>query len=115
MAQITIDQYLDEVPENRKERVLTLHRLILEHFPKAVVSMKYKMPTYELSSGWTAIANQKSYVSLYTCGAHHLETFKQKHPKIKTGKGCINFKDTDDLPLEDISAVIQSAMMDNSH
>ncbi len=68
------------------------------------------MPTYEAGEGWVAAANQKNCISLYTCSAEHLESFKRKHPKIKTGKGCINFKDSDDIPINDLIPVIKSAM-----
>ena len=79
-------------------------------YPKAVLSMKYKMPTFTQGDGWVAVANQKNYISLYTCSAEHLEGFKMKHPKIKTGKGCINFQDRDGIPLKDLKPVIKSAM-----
>lgn len=71
---------------------------------------KYRMPTYQYGEGWVAIANQKNYISLYTCGYHHIESFKQKHPGIKTGKGCINFKDKDSLPIQDLKAVVRHAI-----
>jgi len=72
--------------------------------------MKYKMPSYEYKAGWVSVANQKHYISLYTCSAQHLLTFKQKHPTINTGKGCINFRDNDDIVLKDIRPFIRSAM-----
>jgi len=73
--------------------------------------MLYKMPTYQVDDGWVAIANQKRYVSLYTCGYHHIADFKAKHPQIKTGKGCINFRQKDELPLDDLKAVVTHAIM----
>lgn len=72
---------------------------------------RYKMPTYSYGDGWVAIANQKSYISLYTCSAEHIEAFKAKHPTYKTGKGCINFRQKDALPLEDVKAVINHAIL----
>ena len=72
--------------------------------------MKYKMPTFELDGGWIAIANQKNYVSLYTCARQHIEPFLEKYPKIKAGAGCINFKDKDVFDLADLVPVIKSAM-----
>ena len=72
--------------------------------------MKYKMPTFERQNNWVALANQKNYISLYTCAAQHLEQFKTQHPNIKTGKGCINFRDTNEIPLYDLEEVIHSAM-----
>ena len=102
--------YFAAVPANRKPRIEALHSLILTLFPDAIVDMHYKMPTYRSGDGWVAIANQKNYISLYTCGYHHIEGFKTKHPSIKTGKGCINFKDKDPLPLGDIENVIKHAI-----
>jgi len=72
--------------------------------------MHYKMPTYRAGEGWVAIANQKRYVSLYTCSPWHLVAFKARHPGIKTGKGCINLRDQDPFPIDDLAAVIRHAM-----
>ncbi|MDH3387533.1 MAG: DUF1801 domain-containing protein [Gammaproteobacteria bacterium] len=105
-----VQDYFAAVPQPRKQKVDTLHRLIMEMYPRAIVDMKYRMPTYRFGDGWVAIANQKNYVSLYTCGYHHIERFRTKNPAIKTGKGCINFRDRDQLPLQDIKAVIRHAI-----
>ena len=106
-----VKEYFEGIPEDRKPGVLTLHETIMEEFPEATVDMKYKMPTYSFKDGWVAIANQKNYVSLYTCGYHHIEGFKERFPKIKTGKGCINFKEKDILPLDEIRMVIRHAIL----
>lgn len=105
-----VETYVSSVPGHRKSRLDALHELIVGLFPHATVSMKYKMPTYQVEDGWVAIANQKNYISLYTCGYHHIERFKEKFPEIKTGKGCINFRDKDELPLQDIAAVVEHAI-----
>jgi hypothetical protein len=57
-----------------------------------------------------ALASQKNYISLYTCSAENIATFKEKYGTIKTGKGCINFRDKDEIPLSDLDSVIQNAM-----
>ena len=105
-----VRKYFNSVPAERRAKVDALHTLVMKLYPKADVDMSYKMPTYRHGDGWVALANQKNYVSLYTCGYHHIEGFKAKHPAIKTGKGCINFRDKDDLPLSDIKAVVKHAI-----
>ena len=90
--------------------LLLLHQLVLDLYPDCEVDMQYKMPTYHYGEGWIAIANQKHYVSLYTCGEHHLRAFREAHPKIRTGKGCINFNPAHVLPMADISEVIGHAL-----
>lgn len=105
-----LENYIENIPVERGERFNILHSLVMRLYPEADVDMDYKMPTYRVGEGWVAIANQKNYISLYTCGEQHIESFKEKHSGIKTGKGCINFRDSDDLPLKDIEQVIKHAI-----
>ena len=104
------DQYLKNVPPKRKQIFLELLDLVNTMYPNSNPSMKYKMPTFTNGDGWVAIANQKNYISLYTCSAEHLEEFKKRHPKVKTGKGCVNIQDRDDFPVAELASVIKSAM-----
>lgn len=106
-----LQDYFDAVPSGRKEKFEKLHSLIMSRFPGASISMQYKMPTYRYQDGWVAIANQKSYISLYTCGAHHLQEFKANYPDYKTGSGCINFRNKDEIPDQAILQVIEHAML----
>ena len=87
-----VEKYFADLPDLRKRKLEALHQMIRKLFPNATVDMSYKMPTYRLSDGWVAIANQKNYVSLYTCGPEHIDGFKEKHPDIKTGKGLYQFQ-----------------------
>jgi len=103
-------KYFDAVPEDRREMVDKLHSIIVGLFPDAEISLDYKMPTYRVGDGWVALANQKNYVSLYTCGEQHLVEFKKKQPKIKTGKGCINFKPSDKIPVTAVKQVVRHAI-----
>lgn len=105
-----VQAYMTSVPEDRRQKIELLHRLIFGLFPEATVDMRYKMPTYSYGDGWVSIANQKNYVSLYTCSAEHLAKFRQAHPSIKTGKGCINFRDKDPIPEAALKEVIEHAI-----
>ena len=105
-----VEDYLSALPDDRRAMVNELHAMIVGMYPDITVDMQYKMPTYHQGDGWVALANQKNYVSLYTCGAHHLEKFKVKQPKGKTGKGCINLKPADPLPREDLREVVRHAI-----
>ena len=102
--------YIDSIPEQRRDRFMSIHNLILQLYPEISVDMSYKMPTYRQGDGWVALANQKNYISLYTCGESHLEAYKRKHPQQKTGKGCINFRVRDEIDYEDLETVIKHAI-----
>ena len=105
-----ISDYLKSIPENRQQRFMSIHKLILQLYPEIHVDMSYKMPTYKAGDGWVALANQKNYISLYTCGESHLNAYKHKHPTQKTGKGCINFKQSDTVPVTAVRKVIRHAI-----
>lgn len=103
-------EYYQAQAEPRRVRLLALHEAILSAYPGAQVGMGYRMPTYKQGEGWVALANQKQHISLYTCGAHHIEAFKQAHPGVKTGKGCINLRDRDEFPVDDLIQVVRHAI-----
>ena len=105
-----VQRYLDAVPDSRKPLVRQLHALIVGLYPEADIDMSYRMPTYKAKGGWVAIASQKHYVSLYTCGAHHIAGFKERYPGIKTGKGCINLRTTDRVSMAELRKVIAHAI-----
>jgi uncharacterized protein YdhG (YjbR/CyaY superfamily) len=105
-----VQEYFDGIRAPRKAKIDKLHSLIVDCFPNAEIDMQYRMPTYRYGDGWVAIANQKHCVSLYTCSAEHLVKFKELHPNIKTGKGCINFRDRDAIPEDAVKEVIKHAI-----
>jgi len=105
-----VKAYFENVPDARKRLVNTLHDIIMECYPQATVDLRYRMPTYSWKDGWVAVANQKAYVSLYTCGAHHLEKFRSEHPDYRTGKGCINFRQRDEIPTQAVREVVRHAI-----
>jgi hypothetical protein len=83
-----IGEYVDNVPELRR----------------------YRMPTFESANGWVAVANQKRYLSLDTCSPEHRVDFRRRHPRMKCGKGCINFRDRDAIRCDDLESVVRTAM-----
>jgi uncharacterized protein YdhG (YjbR/CyaY superfamily) len=105
-----VDAYIRSIPQPRHGRFMSIHELILRLYPDASIDMSYRMPTYRIGDGWIALANQKQYISLYTCSAFHIEPYKQKHPQQKTGKGCINFSDRDEIHYDDLETVIRHAV-----
>ena len=106
----SVTDYTAALPQTRRERFRSLHDLIVALYPDAVIDMRYRMATYQRGEGWVALANQPHNISLYTCGYHHIETFKTRHPGIRTGKGCINFTDKDGIPLRDVPSVVNHAI-----
>src|ERR1044072_4620572 len=61
---------------------------------------------------YVALGNQKNYISLYLMPLYVFPESKAKLDasgrKLKCGKGCINFKRAEDLPLEVIAEIISA-------
>lgn len=105
----TVAGYLDELPEDRRAALAQLRKLIRKVAPKAVESMQYGMATYAMGDMLCALASQKGYMALYVGGAA-LVAHRQKLKGLNCGKGCIRFKSIDDLPLDEVTVILQDAV-----
>ena len=98
------------IPLERMERFTEILYTMKAWLPESKLSMKYKMPTFEVGDGWVSIANRKDYVSVYTCSEELIEPYLKKHPGTKHGKGCLNFRDRDEIDFEALKEVTESAV-----
>ena len=103
-------EYILNTQEDKRERLLKVMTCIEQCAPLANLSMDYNMPTFRTEQGWISVANQKHYLSVYTCQAEHIAAYKMLYPKQKTGKGCINFSDKDAIDFAALTDVINNAL-----
>jgi len=121
----TPEQYLSELPEDRKEAMLKLRNAIKENLPQGfeeVISygmLGYVVPNSIYPSGYHCdpklplpfinLASQKNFIALYHMGIYadkNLESwFVSEYPKhvkskLDMGKSCIRFKKMDDIPFD---------------
>jgi len=107
---MTIDEYMEKVPAARRGRVKEIMGNIRSWFPEARITIKYQIPTFVIGRNWVSVANQKGYVSLYTCSPELIAPYIEKHPGIKHGTGCINFRDRDGIDFGDLREVVTRAL-----
>ena len=128
----TVDQYLQELPEDRKEPYLELMETIQSNIPEGFERvMQYGHPTYVVPHSmypdgyhttpkdglpFVSIANQKQGIHLYHMGIYALpellEWFVAEYPKhakrkLDMGKSCIRFRNGSDIPYELIAQLMQ--------
>lgn len=122
----TVEEYLKSIPEDRKQPMADLRKVILQNLPDGFEEgMLYGMigfyvpksiyePGYHVGKEWTPlpfinIASQKNFIALYHSGIYAdpkmLEWFQQEFPKhskykLDMGKSCVRFKKVDAIPLE---------------
>lgn len=123
------DEYVANLPAERREVVSALRKLILKNLPKGYVEsttwgcLTYEIPlsrfpdTYNRQPlGLAALTPQKHYYSLHLMCAYGdaeknswlRSEFAKAGKKLDMGKACVRFKTLDDLPLDVIGKFIAS-------
>lgn len=120
----TPKEYIESLPEDRKDIISKLRKVILKNLPKGfeeqmsygmlgyVVPHKLYPPGYhvnpDLPLPFINLASQKNHIAFYHSGLYaglHLDWFQKewgKHAdkKLNMGKSCVRFKKPEDVPIE---------------
>lgn len=127
----TPDQYIAELPDERKEAMMALRKLLQSNLPKGYKEeMSYGMIGYvvphsiypkgyhstpKLPLPFVNLASQKNYIALYHMGINAdkalLKWFTDEYPKhsktrLDMGKGCIRFKKPEHIPYKLIGELV---------
>ncbi len=129
----TIEDYLNELPEDRREGISTIRDKILENLPRGYVeSMNWGMISYEIPLetypdtynkqplGIAALASQKNHMAIYMLGCYMvpeqqeklLKSYKEMGVKPNMGKSCIRFAKLEKIPLDTIVSLIHDFPVD---
>jgi len=125
------EEYIQQLPEDRKEAVEKLRTVIAENLPDDFTeTMNYGMIGYvvphsvypagyhvnpKLPLPFISLASQKNYIALYHMGLYAnpelMEWFEAEYPKhssrkLDMGKSCIRFKNIDQIPYELIGDLV---------
>ncbi len=122
---LTVEDYLNEIPEERKEVFQKLRDIIRNTIPEGFVEqMSYGMIGYivphstypsgyhcnpKLPLPFLNIASQKNFIAIYHMGIYVnpqlmdwfiTEFPKHSNQKLDMGKSCIRFKKLDQIPFD---------------
>lgn len=127
----SVEQYLEELPEDRKQIMTNLRTFILKNLPEGFAEcMSYGMIGYVVPHSiypagyhcdpkqpmpYLSLASQKNNISLYIMsiytsglGDKYAEEYKaRKGKKADMGKGCIRFKKEEDIDFELIGELLR--------
>lgn len=121
----TPEDYIDQVPEERKSALRKLRKIINDNLPKGFHEcisygmIGYVVPhsrypdgyhcTPELPLPFMSFASQKNSINLYHSGIYSKpelhDWFVAEYPKhckrkLDMGKSCVRFKNTDEIPYD---------------
>jgi len=129
---LSVDEYIQQVPENQREAISLLRYTILKNLPKGFTEqMSYGMVGYvvpfvtypngyhcnpKLPLPFLNFAAQKNFIALYHMGIYAnsdlLNWFTREFPKhsnlkLNMGKGCIRFKNGSPIPYTLIGELVK--------
>ncbi|MEQ9289318.1 MAG: DUF1801 domain-containing protein [Cyclobacteriaceae bacterium] len=123
----TVDQYLRELPDDRRDQIKQVREVILQHLPNDYEEvMNWGMITYQVPFSicpdtynnqpllYAALASQKNHMAVYLSGVYcnndsrleFEEAYKASGKKLDMGKSCVRFRNIDNLPLDVIGQSI---------
>ncbi len=114
MSEQNYEQFLNRLPPDRKAEAEKVWNVIRENMPSGYSEeIDDKFLSFKTGKDWyVALANQKNYISLHLLPIYIYPELRAKfdaaNKKLKCGKGCVNFKSAEDLPLSVIAEIISA-------
>lgn len=134
----TVEEYLSELPEDRRAAISAVRDVVLEHLPQGYEeAMNWGMIAYQVPletcpdtyNGqpllYAALASQKNHMAIYLSAIYasdddRRESFEEAYratgKRYDVGKSCVRFRTLDDLPLaligETVGAVPVAAFIE---
>jgi hypothetical protein len=127
----TVEQYLAELPDDRRQALQAVRRAILDNLPPGYEEgMQYGMIGYYVPHSvypagyhcdpkqplpFAALASQKNHMSVYLMcvygdtehEAWFREAWLKTGKKLNMGKSCVRFRKIEDVPLEVVGESIR--------
>jgi len=104
-----VKAYFESVEPADRKVLETLRKWILAEMPSASETMAYGMPTYLLGEPVVSFKRQKNYFSLYICVEAALAAHAAALSGLNCGKGCIRFRQLEQLPEPTIRTILREA------
>ena len=129
----TVEEYLAELPDSRREAISTVRTVILENLPDGVEeAINWGMIAYEIPLArypdtyngqpllYAALASQKNHVAVYLHSiyvdpdtrAHFEEAYRESGKKLDAGASCVRFRTLENLPLDVVAKAVAAVDAD---
>ena len=129
----TVEQYLGELPDDRRDAIAEVRQAILDNLPEGIVeTMNWGMIAYEVPLEtfpdtynkkplmYAALASQKNHMAVYLTTVYgnpeledwFRERYAESGKKLDMGKSCVRFKKIDQLPVDLIGETIGKTTLD---
>lgn len=136
-ADLKIEEFLNELSEERKESIQKIRAILNEHLPEGFEEtfssnmIHYVVPFSVYPKGYhttpdtplpfISLASQKNHVAFYHMGIYMFpevlewfeEEYKNRVPtKLDMGKSCVRFKNTKNIPYDLVEELAEKITVD---
>ncbi len=133
----TVEEYTEQIPEERKEAFNKLWETIRKNIPKGFVEeLNYGLPGFVVPHSiypdgyhgdpkqplpFINVASQKNFIAFYHMGVYAIPSLlkwftesytKHSNTKLDMGKSCIRFKKIDQIPYDLIGELVSKISVD---
>ena len=112
-AYATIDEYIEQAPQEVQETLKKLRKVIKESATDAEEKIAYRMPAFALNGPLVYFAPFKDHIGVFPT-ATGIEAFKDELSGYKTSKGTIQFPLNKPLPYELIRRIVKFKVAENT-
>ena len=124
----TVEEYLAELPAERRDAMASVRKVILKNLPKGYEEvlqygmLGYVVPLKVFPAGYlnrkseplpyVCLASQKNYMSVYLMSAYgddeaqFRKEYEATGKRLDMGKSCVRFRGVEDLPLDVIGRAV---------
>jgi uncharacterized protein YdhG (YjbR/CyaY superfamily) len=106
-----VRDYIEAISPQHRPLFDRLHRLVIEEFPTAQISLSYKMPVFIVGTNRLFVGVWKKWVSLYGWDQGR-DAFAARHPELRTSKGTLQLSPgaAAGIPDDEFRALIREAL-----
>lgn len=108
-----VDEYIDMFPQEVREKLNSLRKIISDCAPNAEEGISYRIPAYKINKKpLVYFACFPKHIGFYATPSGHAK-FEKELRKFKHGKGSVQFPIDEQLPLGLIKRMIKFRVKEN--
>lgn len=108
----TIDEYIAEFPEDIRDILEKMRKVIQDAAPDAEEAISYGMPTFKLNGNLVHFAAYKNHIGFYPTPSG-IEAFKEEISGYKSSKGAVQFPLNKPVPYELVKKMVIFRVKEN--
>jgi len=110
----TIDEYIAMFPENVRDILEELRRVIRKSAPGVEETISYGIPTFDLNGKHLVhFAAYKNHVGFYPGGSSGIKAFKKELSPYKTSTGTAQFPLDKPIPFDLVKNIVKFRVREN--